>query len=549
MTRSSRFRLSVAASLALFALSLIFLAVHAQAHPLRAGLAPTLDVVVSEVAWMGTAASANDEWIELYNNTAAPIDLAGWTLDAADGTPSIPLHGVIPAGGHFLLERTDDSSVPAVPADLIYSGALGNEGETLTLRDPASALADRVDCSAGWSAGHNRARVPMARVDTATSGSLAANWTHSPRCGSATNSGGVAGACTLPITDIGRPLDYALTFNERFTATATTLDRTSLEDGLLALIDGASVSVEAALYGLDRQTVVTALIAAHGRGVAVHVVADDVAATTAYSPAYQALAAAGIPVVTDTAEDKLQHNKFLVVDGQFVWTGSANLTDTGLTLNANSSVLVTDTTLAAIYLAEFEEMWAGRFDGAKADDTPHLLDYDGTLVESYFSPTDLVAFEVWDALGDADETVHFATFFWTDDVLADRVIERLAAGVEVHGVWDAASALHPASVYPRLCVAGARIKVETFAGKLHHKFAVVDVEGSDPVVVLGSYNWTDGGAYDNDENTLIVHDRDLARAYHAEWQRLWSALDEDTLCVSHRLFLPLVIVASAPFGP
>ena len=28
------------------------------------------------------------------------------------------------------------------------------------------------------------------------------------------------------------------------------------------------------------------------------------------------------------------------------------------------------------------------------------------FVESYFSPTDLVAFEVWDELADADETYH-----------------------------------------------------------------------------------------------------------------------------------------------
>ena len=47
-------------------------------------------------------------------------------------------------------------------------------------------------------------------------------------------------------------------------------------------------------------------------------------------------------------------------------------------------------------------------------------------------------------------------------------------------------------------------------------FAVIDVEGDDPVVILGSYNWTDAGAYDNDENTLIIHDRVLARAHYAE---------------------------------
>ena len=75
---------------------------------------PSLSVVVSEIAWMGTTASYNHEWIELYNNTAAPVDLAGWTLRAADGSPSIPLAGTIPPAGHLLLERSD-SAVPAVP--------------------------------------------------------------------------------------------------------------------------------------------------------------------------------------------------------------------------------------------------------------------------------------------------------------------------------------------------------------------------------------------------------------------------------------------------
>ena len=51
---------------------------------------------------------------------------------------------------------------------------------------------------------------------------------------------------------------------------------------------------------------------------------------------------------------------------------------------------------------------------------------------------------------------------------------------------------------------------------------MIDVEGDDPVVIVGSYNWTEAGAYDNDENTLIVHDRELARTYYAEWQRLWE---------------------------
>ena len=39
----------------------------------------TRDVVISEVAWMGTTTASTDEWIELYDHTGSAIDFAGWT--------------------------------------------------------------------------------------------------------------------------------------------------------------------------------------------------------------------------------------------------------------------------------------------------------------------------------------------------------------------------------------------------------------------------------------------------------------------------------------
>ena len=78
------------------------------------------------------------------------------------------------------------------------------------------------------------------------------------------------------------------------------------------------------------------------------------------------------------------------------------------------------------------------------------------------------------------------------------------------------------------------------------KVTVIDVNGSDPTVILGSYNWTDSGAYDNDENTLIIHDAALAQAYYAEWQRMWSALDSNRLCVRYLTYVPLVTTSGGP---
>jgi hypothetical protein len=98
-------------------------------------------VIISEVAWGGTAANSADEWIELHNPTAVPVDLAGWTLSEG-GSIQITLTGVISAGGFYLLERTDDNTVSDIPADQFYTGALSNSGEILELRDNGASLVD-----------------------------------------------------------------------------------------------------------------------------------------------------------------------------------------------------------------------------------------------------------------------------------------------------------------------------------------------------------------------------------------------------------------------
>lgn len=119
-------------------------------------------VVISEIAWMGSPASASDEWIELYNATLEPIDITGWVLQESDGSPEIILEGQIEAGAYFLLERTDDDTVAHVAADHLYAGALNNSDRTLTLYDLEGVVIDM----ASWSAagpGDNAEDKPMER--------------------------------------------------------------------------------------------------------------------------------------------------------------------------------------------------------------------------------------------------------------------------------------------------------------------------------------------------------------------------------------------------
>lgn len=132
----------------------------------QASAEPT--IVISEVAWSGTSCSAYDEWIELYNHTASPIELDGWTLRSTDGSPDITLQGTIPAQGYFLLERQDEGTVSDIPADLIYSGALNNDGEALHLLDDSAVVVDTANGDGGaWPGGVDSPRFSMERLDPA----------------------------------------------------------------------------------------------------------------------------------------------------------------------------------------------------------------------------------------------------------------------------------------------------------------------------------------------------------------------------------------------
>lgn len=113
---------------------------------------------------MGNENSPNDEWIELYNETNSDVDLNGWKLIAQDDKPEIFLSGTIPTRGFFILERTDDTTIPDISADIIYTGALNNQGEYLQLIDGQGNIIDEIDCTNGWPAGDNKTKQTMERM-------------------------------------------------------------------------------------------------------------------------------------------------------------------------------------------------------------------------------------------------------------------------------------------------------------------------------------------------------------------------------------------------
>ena len=212
------------------------------------------------------------------------------------------------------------------------------------------------------------------------------------------------------------------------------------------------------------------------------------------------------------------HNKFCVVDGRYVWTGSTNITDNGMYRNNNNALLITSPRLAVNYTNEFSEMFADRRFGARSprNTTYALVQVGGVVVENYFAPEDDVEEAIVAAVAEAEKTIDFMAFSFTSKPIAETMADRLAAGVRVRGLFEARNANSKYCRDDYLKAQGAAIYLDTNPYTMHHKVIVVD----GTAVITGSYNFSKSADTQNDENVLVLHDADIAALYTHEFDRL-----------------------------
>lgn len=125
---------------------------------------------------------------------------------------------------------------------------------------------------------------------------------------------------------------------------------------VLDTIKSARSSIFVAAYSFTSKPVATALRDATRRGVKVFVLADATEASKGYS-AVRFLANEHVPVRVN-ARYAIQHNKFMVIDGSTVQTGSFNYTASAAERNAENVLVVRNApAIAAQYDAEWRRLW------------------------------------------------------------------------------------------------------------------------------------------------------------------------------------------------
>jgi phosphatidylserine/phosphatidylglycerophosphate/cardiolipin synthase-like enzyme len=216
----------------------------------------------------------------------------------------------------------------------------------------------------------------------------------------------------------------------------------------------------------------------------------------------------------------LMHNKFCILDGKAVWTGSFNPTERGNYKNNNNVVFYQSQYLAENYEKEFQEMWGGLFGkGERNEKTEFIIN--GKRIENYFCPEDWCANKVIYALQDAEKSIYFMTFSFTHDDIGEQVLERAADGVEVRGVFEK-SQNNKYLEREKFLDAGLDVRWDGNSANMHHKVFIIDSK----TVVTGSFNPTKNGDTKNDENLLIIHDPVVAAKYIEEFEMVWAAAGE-----------------------
>ena len=308
----------------------------------------------------------------------------------------------------------------------------------------------------------------------------------------------------------------------------------AVDDTLISYMNRAKYSIDLTMYNFNNQgisNISDALKAAANRGLTVRVIGDGTTANLGLDE----LVGSNVNVLVGPADHGgIMHNKFILFDTEsanqndpLVWTGSTNLTDGQVNLDANNVIIIQDQSLARTYKIEFDEMWGsstatpsvanGRFGSHKRNNTPHRFMIGGKNVECYFSPTDGINPKIVETINTANHDLSIATMLITRIEMGNAIAARKRAGVEANVITNTEgnnNAIVNDTLHNAL---GTHYTFDDVSsGIMHHKYMIVDqnAPSSDPVVLTGSHNWSASANTENDENTLIIHDATLANIYY-----------------------------------
>jgi phosphatidylserine/phosphatidylglycerophosphate/cardiolipin synthase-like enzyme len=245
----------------------------------------------------------------------------------------------------------------------------------------------------------------------------------------------------------------------------------------------------------------------------------------------------GVPVKPIPGWRDLMHHKYVVRDGEAVWTGSMNWTDDSFSIQENVLATVRSVEVARAYAANFAELWAEGDVERSGFIPPATLDVTGVPMRAWFTPGfgEALSHRIAKHIGRAKRRVRICSPVITTAPVLATLAQLVAEGkLDVAGCVDAPQVggviyqwrengnvswkLPLLEQVMRGKFSGKPSTPWEPGGRTPHDFMHAKVTVADDAVFLGSFNLSRSGET-NAENVLELHHAEIA-------DRLAAFIDE-----------------------
>jgi phosphatidylserine/phosphatidylglycerophosphate/cardiolipin synthase-like enzyme len=300
-------------------------------------------------------------------------------------------------------------------------------------------------------------------------------------------------------------------------------------------LGAARHSLDVAQYDFNlgpetREVVAGALRDAAGRGVAVRIIynvdhSNPIPVPPPPEPDVALISGLGVPSRAIAGAPDLMHHKFVIRDGESVWTGSTNWTDDSWTRQENVIVVLDSPELARAFTLDFEELWNDGDVERSGFVEPRPVDLDGMRVRPWFTPgfAEALTHRIAKKIGRAHRVRICSPVITSAPVLA-TLAQAIADGkADIAGCIDGTQIdevirqWHADGNVTWKIPLLQRVLAGSFSGKSStpwapgslHDFMHAKVVVADDTVFTGSFNLSHSGEK-NAENVLELRDAELA---------------------------------------
>jgi len=140
-------------------------------------------------------------------------------------------------------------------------------------------------------------------------------------------------------------------------------------------------------------------------------------------------------------------------------------------------------------------------------------------IEVYFSLYDDPESIIIEKIDNAKDFINIAMYTFTDREIAQSILKAKDRGVDIKIYLDR-SQVNAKYTKSRYFINNGikNIRISSNNYIMHNKFAVIDNE----MVITGSYNWTASAGERNNENLLVIDDKNIIKEYQNQFNILWN---------------------------